>query len=128
MGEEGLATKGDERDVGTIWHGRDVRIVLPLLEARGIWAQARTLVLACGRRFAVGTDHLELWSPAATAHNPGALPDDSDPIGVAHVVWNAPTHGEAILERVAWNARKGGSEALVWQALAVLSGTLLRLA
>lgn len=119
---------GAERslEVGTIWTGRNVHLVLPLVEARAIWGMARTQDLGHGGRFAVWPDHLELWSKAGRVGDPGALPDDSEPLGIVHVAWKVPTDGEAVLERVAWNTGKGGSEALVWGVLEVLAGKSLR--
>ena len=102
------------------WSFRDVAVVLPIAEARAMFARAERFDVEQGGRFDRRSACVLIWSTSAVAGEGG------EPVGALWVRWHDPTEQQATVWKLEWDARAGGSEAEVWRALAVLAGRELR--
>jgi hypothetical protein len=98
------------------WRTRELAIVLPIDEARALFARAERFDLERGGRFDRRSACVLIWSTSAAAAESG------EPVGAFWVRWHDPTERHATLSRVEWDPTAGGTEAEVWRALEVLAG------
>ena len=98
------------------WSAVTTSVVLPIDEARALFARAALFALERGGRFDPRGATVLLWSGRAARGGGGA------PVGAFWVRWRFPTAGEATIYRLEWDPAAGGSEREVWTALEVLAG------
>jgi hypothetical protein len=101
------------------WSSVETSVVLPIAEARAIFARAELFDIEKGGRFDRRSACILVWSADADAAS-------GEPIGAFWVRWHYPSDGEAMVQRIEWDAAAGGSEHEVWTALEVLAGRPLK--
>lgn len=113
-GERGVV----EEEPSVSWETRAVSIVVPMVEARAMWARARQFDHEHGGRYESHTGALALWRSSSR--------QDGNLVGMLWIRWHTPMNDQAELFKIEWDPRRGGSEAEVWRALEVLTGRPLR--
>lgn len=101
------------------WARRDIAVMLSLLTVRQMWMRARQWDVDKGGRFDARGAAVLIWT--APDGNP-----DSEPSGQFSVRFHTPTEDHATIYRLEWDPDEGGTEADVWQAIALLAGRSLR--
>lgn len=101
-------------------HGRDVQFVLSA-------EQAKTIVERALREWGANRDDpstlrhtiIRLYLGGRNGHN---SPRRRAPVGCFHIRWNAPTSGQATIDRLEWDPALGGSDEEVCQVIDSLAG------
>lgn len=101
------------------WLSRDVAIVLPIDQARAIFARAEQYDIETGGRFDKRSACVLIWSTNAVASEGG------EPVGAFWIRWHDPSDQQATIYRLEWDASAGGTEVEVRRALEVLAGRQL---
>jgi hypothetical protein len=98
------------------WSSVETGLVLPIAEARAVFARAERFDVERGGRFDRRSACVLIWSTSAAAAESG------EPVGAFWVRWHAPTEEQATVWKLEWDAAAGGTEHEVWTALEVLAG------
>ncbi|HEV8637008.1 MAG TPA: hypothetical protein VG370_22540 [Chloroflexota bacterium] len=97
------------------WQAREVALVLPLGTARAMFGRTRRFDVERGGRFDARGAAVLLWSGSDEF-------ELSEPVGCFYVKWRTPDEAQATIWRLEWDPERGGSEAEVRRAIAVLGG------
>lgn len=92
------------------WISKSVRVVLPTAAVLELFRRAEQ---EAGGRYGRRGPAILVWSAS-----PG---EACEPQGDALFLCRTPTEHEATLYRIDWDPQRGGSEALVWEALGALA-------
>jgi len=97
------------------WQRADVDLVLPMAVVRAMFERADRFDVTSGGRFDKRGASVLLWSGSDAS-------ELSQPVGCFFVRWHDPDAGHARIYRLEWDPARGGSEAEVRRAIAVLGG------
>jgi len=103
------------------WQQSEVKVILPIAEAREMWRRAELFDVDRGGRYDARGGCILIWS----ASFPGDH-ERAEPQGEAYIRWHTPDDRHATWVKFGWDTEEGGSEEMVWQALELLAGRALR--
>lgn len=106
------------------WQCLPLQLILPARAVTAMWQRAEQWNVHAGGRFEAQGYTILVWSGPHVCRQAGAE-CHSALLGFVSITWESPTIGEATLSAMAWKPDAGGTQALMWQALSVLSGLSL---